>query len=53
MSHPAYPNALSVQAVGERLREATASALHEFWADEATLLATIADIARRKTAADD
>ena len=40
MSHPAYPNALSVQAVGERLRDATASALHEFWADDATLLET-------------
>ena len=40
MSHPAYPNALSVQAVGERLRDATACALHEFWADDATLLET-------------
>ena len=38
MAHPGYPNALSVQAVAERLREATASALHEFWADGATLL---------------
>ena len=38
MAHPGYPNALSVQAVGERLREATASSLHEFWADDATLL---------------
>ena len=38
MAHPGYPNALSVQAVAERLREATASALHEFWADAATLL---------------
>jgi toxin-antitoxin system PIN domain toxin len=38
MAHPAYPNALPVQAVAERIRQATATALHEFWADDATLL---------------
>ena len=38
MAHPGYPNALPVQAVAERLREATSSDLHEFWPDEATLL---------------
>ena len=38
MAHPAYPNALPVQAVAERLREAAASASHEFWPDDATLL---------------
>jgi uncharacterized protein len=38
MSHPGYPNALPVRSVVERLREATASAHHEFWADEVSLL---------------
>jgi len=38
MAHPAYPNAVPVQAVAERLREAAASASHEFWPDDATLL---------------
>jgi len=38
MSHPAYPNALPVQAIIERLAEATQSHLHEFWADDISLL---------------
>jgi uncharacterized protein len=38
MSHPGYPNALPVQAVAARLAEATASAVHEFWADDISLL---------------
>ena len=47
MSHPGYPNALSVRAVTERLREACASAQHEFWPDDVSLLdAKIVDAAR-------
>lgn len=38
MSHPGYPNALSVRAVVERLREATRGPHHEFWTDELSLL---------------
>jgi len=38
MSHPGYPNAPSAQLVIERLREATASAVHEFWPDDLSLL---------------
>ena len=38
MSHPNYPNALPVSAVMERLAEASASAFHEFWADDLSLL---------------
>ena len=38
MSHPGYPNALSVRSVVERLREATRSPHHEFWTDDVTLL---------------
>ena len=38
MSHSGYPNALPVRAVVERLAEATASGLHEFWADDVSLL---------------
>jgi len=38
MSHPGYPNALPVVAVMERLKEATASTLHEFWPDDISLL---------------
>ncbi|PYM16786.1 MAG: VapC toxin family PIN domain ribonuclease [Candidatus Rokuibacteriota bacterium] len=38
MSHPAYPNALPVRPVVERLREATQSPHHEFWPDDVTLL---------------
>jgi len=47
MSHPGYPNALSVMAVMERLTEASASTLHEFWPDDVSLLdAKVADSAR-------
>ena len=47
MSHPGYPNALPVRAVMERLREATASAYHEFWPDAVSLLdPRIADASR-------
>jgi hypothetical protein len=38
MSSPAYPNAPPPIAVFERLREATAIDLHEFWADDVSLL---------------
>ncbi len=47
MSHPGYPNALSVRAVMERLTQAGASAFHEFWPDDISLLdAQVADSAR-------
>ena len=47
MSHPGYPNALPVRAIMERLAEAGASGLHEFWADDVSLLdAGVADSAR-------
>ena len=47
MSHPGYPNALPVRAVIERLAEAGASTLHEFWPDDVSLLdAKLADPAR-------
>jgi toxin-antitoxin system PIN domain toxin len=47
MSHPGYPNPLPVRAVIERLAEARASSLHEFWADDISVLdARIADPAR-------
>jgi toxin-antitoxin system PIN domain toxin len=38
MSHPGYPHALSARSVIERLREATRSPHHEFWADDVSLL---------------
>jgi toxin-antitoxin system PIN domain toxin len=38
MAHPGYPNALPVSVVVERLREAAASAQHEFWPDDVSLL---------------
>jgi len=47
MSHPGYPKALPVRAVMERLAEAGASAFHEFWPDDVSLLdAKVADSAR-------
>ena len=47
MSHPGYPNPLPVSAVMERLGEATASAHHEFWADDISVLdARVVDRAR-------
>ena len=38
MSHPAYPNAIPVATLAERLREATADSSHEFFADAVSLL---------------
>jgi toxin-antitoxin system PIN domain toxin len=38
MSHPAYPNAPPVRTVLDRLAAATATDLHEFWADDVSLL---------------
>lgn len=47
MSHPGYPNALPVRAVMERLAEASASTLHEFWSDDISLLdSRVADSTR-------
>jgi toxin-antitoxin system PIN domain toxin len=47
MSYPGYPNALPVRQVMERLREATHTPHHEFWADDVTLLEPrIADLSR-------
>ena len=47
MSHPGYPNGLPVRAVMERLTQASASSLHEFWPDDISLLdAGIVDAAR-------
>ena len=47
MCHPAYPNVLPVQAVVQRLTEASASAFHQFWPDDVSLLdAKVADPAR-------
>lgn len=46
MSHPSYPNPLSIHAVVQRLGEATASNHHEFWPDDVSLLdAEVADSA--------
>ena len=38
MAQPAYPNCLPASAVAERLREATATAHHQFWPDHVSLL---------------
>ena len=47
MSHPGYPNPLTVKAIMERLSEAIATAQHQFWADDVSLLdAGVADRAR-------
>ena len=47
MSHPGYPNSVSVRAVIERLTEASASAFHEFWPDDVSFLdPKVADSAR-------
>ncbi len=47
MAHPGYPNPLPVRAVMERLYEASASPLHDFWADDVSLLdPEIADCGR-------
>ena len=47
MSHPGYPNTVSVRAVMARLAEASANTFHEFWPDNVSLLdAKVADSAR-------
>ena len=47
MSSPGYPDPLPVSAVIERLAEATAHKLHEFWPDEVSILdATAVDPSR-------
>ena len=47
MSHPGYPHPLPVRAVMERLAEASAGTLHEFWPDDVSLLdARVADSGR-------
>ncbi len=47
MSHSSYPNPLPVGAIMERLGEAIATAQHEFWPDDITLLdARVADRTR-------
>lgn len=47
VSHPGYPNALPVGAVMDRLGAATASAHHDFWPDDISLLdARVADPGR-------
>ena len=38
MSQPAYPERMPVATVVERLRQATAHRVHEFWPDDASLL---------------
>jgi len=38
MSHPGYPNAPPVRTVLDRLSAATATELHEFWADDVSVL---------------
>ena len=38
MSNPGYPNPLPVKAVIEHLAEACDQNIHEFWADEVSLL---------------
>jgi uncharacterized protein len=47
MATAGYPNPLPVRAVMERLREATRSPYHEFWAADVSLLEPrIADVSR-------
>ena len=47
MAQPAYPNPLPVARVAERLAEAMATANHEFWPDDVSLLgAGVMDRAR-------
>lgn len=47
MSHPGYPNAPPARAIMERLRDACASSVHEFWPDDISLLdARVADPSR-------
>ena len=47
MAQPAYPNPLPAALVADRLRAATATAHHRFWADDVSLVAPgIADWSR-------
>jgi hypothetical protein len=47
MAGAGYPNPLPVSAIVERLAEATAHKLHEFWPDEVSLLdASVVDSSR-------
>jgi len=38
MSNPGYPNALPIQSVMKRLADACEEDVHEFWADDVSLL---------------
>jgi len=38
MSQPSYPNAVPARAIAERLREAAALPLHQFWEDDISML---------------
>ena len=38
ISHPGYPNTQSVRNIALRLQTATRDAVHEFWADDVSLL---------------
>ena len=38
MSHPGYPNFVPVHAIHQRLVDATANPLHQFWPDDVSLL---------------
>lgn len=38
MAHPRYTNTQPVHAISERLRDMTAQSIHEFWADDISLL---------------
>ena len=47
MSNPAYPNRLPIHSLTRRLAQACDQPLHEFWADEPSLLdATVFDSTR-------
>lgn len=47
MSSPSYPNAQPVQALVNRLAEACAERMHQFWPDEPSLLeSTVFDATR-------
>jgi uncharacterized protein len=47
MSHPSYPNSLTVQAVIEHLAAACRQDIHEFWPDDVSLLdSDVADSSR-------
>ena len=47
MTSTAYPNARPVTVIAQRMRDATADAVHEFWPDELSVLdANHVDLAR-------